>query len=201
MWEEIPESTSSWSVTVTHVWAFSADSIVPTKLKILFDLSENLLEELVSGAQQNRIVWTLSRGVGCIHAFVGEAAAVRILVVDNQSMWIHPDLLKEQFWLCGQRVLGVVTVDGGEKASKGLLRYTLLVWWCVHVCVYAPWSAPECVCVCVCELAFLQEFRLYSSWCVFRQTQIHPLRVLSASSVHNDIRPGSTVQFRLIYTL
>lgn len=59
----------------------------------------------------------------------------------------------------------VVAADE-EKASKGLSRYTLLVCSCVHVCVCAPLSAPECMCICVftvCELAFLQEFRLNSS--------------------------------------
>lgn len=97
--------------------------------------------------------------MGCIHAFVGEAAAIRILV-NNQSMWLPPNHLKERLCLCGQRVLRVVTFDG-EKASRGLLRYTLLVWWRVSVhdvtmcaclwskCVYAPVSAPECMFECV----------------------------------------------------
>lgn len=73
--------------------------------------------------------------MGCIHAFVGEAAAIRILV-DNQS-------LKEWLCLCGLRVLRVLTVDG-EKALKGLLRCTLLVWWCVSVR-----DVTMCACLCL----------------------------------------------------
>lgn len=100
-------------------------------------------------------------------------------------MWFHPNLLKEQFW----PLWSEGAVDE-EKASKGQLRYTLFVWWCVPVCVRAPLSAPECMCVCVSLSSRVQV--IYSSWCVFRQTHsIHPVQ--DWSSVHNDIRAGSSL--------
>lgn len=56
--------------------------------------------------------------LGCIHAFVGEAAAVRILVnLGGQSKCVA----SSQFCLCGLRVLD------GEKALKGLMINTLFV--------------------------------------------------------------------------
>jgi len=47
-----------------------------------------------------------------------------------------PNLPREQFCPCGQRVFGAVTVDE-EKASKGLFRYILSVWCCGNACVCA----------------------------------------------------------------
>lgn len=82
------------------------------------------------------------RFVGCIHAFVGEAAAAAAarISVDNQNMWLHPNLLP--LWSEG-------AVDE-EKASKGQLRDTLSGAVCVPVCVHTPLSVPECMCVYVC---------------------------------------------------
>lgn len=79
--------------------------------------------------------------MGCIHAFVGEAAAVRVLVnLCGRSEYVasfHSS--KEQFCLCGCRALQVVTDDGGGKGIEGTVD--------LH-----PVNLVTCACLCLCTL-------------------------------------------------
>lgn len=84
-------------------------------------------------------------------------------------MWLHSSLLKEQLCLCGQRVLGVITADGGGWGGEGgegiegtveIHPVSLVVCSCLCLCIMFVCVHPEvrlsaCLtCLCVRELAF-----------------------------------------------
>lgn len=66
----------------------------------------------------------VSRRVGCIHALVGEAAAVRILVnLCGQSKYVASSQ-SSKGTILPLRSEGAVD----EETSKGQKRYTLFIW-------------------------------------------------------------------------